>query len=471
MSARKKICILGAGIAGLTVAYELSKHHDVVLIEKKKDVGGWIETDDQSAFFFEKGPRTFPTRRSKALLELALELGLEEELIPTAPNAKKRYLLHQGKLHLAPTNPLSLITSPLTKGLLTHLLFKEWRIPTVHEDETIWEFAQRRLGNRTADLLFDPLAKGIFGGDAKALSVEACFPFLKELERESGSLIKGMLKGKKRHHRLPSALEKSSLFTFRSGVKTLVRALKDQIAGEVALEESVLRLVSAGGKWEVVTNRRRLSADLLISALPAFETGSLFQSIDAPLSVALRSIPYEGLTLVHVGFEKSVLKKEGFGYLVPSCENQCALGVIFDSSIFPQHNRRHPETRMTLIFPEGLESVEEAVFETLQEHLQIHDRPTFLQISKVSQAIPQYRLGHVEMIRGLKQRLQENFPGCFLVGSYMHGVSVNDCIDRARLVTKHAKQIAKEDDNPIPQARRCDSVGNLLNKGLNKVEI
>lgn len=458
MSARKKICILGGGIAGLTVAYELSKQHDVVLLEKKKEVGGWIETDDRSPFFFEKGPRTFPTRRSKSLLELALELGLEGELIPADPNVKKRYIRYQGKLQLAPSNPLSLITSPLTKGLLLHLLFKEWRIPVVREDESIWEFARRRLGARSADLLFDPMVKGVFGGDAKALSVEACFPFLKKLEREKGSLIKGVLKGEKKGCRLPLALEKSSLFSFRQGVKTLMNALKDQIEGELSLEESALQLDYVGGGWEVVTNRRRLFADLLISALPSFEIGALFQSIDAPLSAALRSIPYEGLTLVHVGFEKRVLKNEGFGYLVPSCEDQRVLGVIFDSSIFPQHNRRPLETRLTMIFPKGGENMEALALRTLQDHLHIHETPPFLQISTASRSIPQYRLGHREIVEDIELRMQELFPSCFLVGSYLKGVSVSDCIEQARLTAKIAEQLGKEEAYPLPETRRVAAV-------------
>ena len=471
MSARKKVCILGGGIAGLTAAYEFSKHHNVVLIEKKKGVGGWIETDDQSPFFFEKGPRIFPTRRSVALLELALELGLEKELISTGPHVMKRYILHRGKLELLPTNPFSLITSPLTKGVLTHLLFKEWRIPASHDDETIWEFAQRRLGHRVADLLIDPFMKGVFGGDSKALSVEACFPLLKALEREHGSLVKGMMKRKRRRHRFPPSLDKASLFSFRSGTQTLVSALKDQIEGEVAHEERALQLVPLEGGWEIVTNRRRLSADLLISSLPAFEMGALLKSIDASLSVALRSIPYLGLTLVHVGFKKRVLKKEGFGYLVPSCENQQALGVMFDSSIFPQHNRHPLETRLTLIFPGGIDSVEERTLQTLKDHLQIHETPTYFQISKAPQAIPQYHLGHVETIKGIHQRLQECFPSCLLVGSYLNGVSVSDCIQHARLVAKQAEQIAKEDDKPVPKARRCDAEGNLSNKILNTFEV
>lgn len=44
------------------------------------------------------------------------------------------------------------------------------------EPESIWDFAARRIGPEAADKLVSPMVTGIFGGDAKALSVEYCFP-------------------------------------------------------------------------------------------------------------------------------------------------------------------------------------------------------------------------------------------------------------------------------------------------------
>ncbi len=432
MRARKKAVILGAGISGLTAAYDLSKNHDVIVLEKKERVGGWIETDDQSPFFFEKGPRTFPTRRANSLLQLALELGLESELIPTSSHAKKRYILHRGALCPVPASPLSLISSPLTKGLLSRLLFKEWRIPPQEEDETVWEFARRRLGRKASDLLFDPLIKGIFGGDSKRLSVEASLPFLKELERNHGSLLKGMFKSKKKRVTPPSSLENSSLFAFRSGVRCLIRALCNQIEGEIVVGEGALEITKREDVWEVVTHKRRLSADLLISALPAFEGASLFESIDSELAQQLSSIPYKGLTLVHCGFESEVLAREGFGYLIPSCEKEEALGVFFDSSIFPQQNRLPKETRLTVILPESVDFPEERALHVLLSHLKIKEGPSFIKVSKAQQAIPQYHLGHLEIISKIESRLKQKHPTALMVGSAFKGVSVNECICQAR---------------------------------------
>lgn len=39
----------------------------------------------------------------------------------------------------------------------------------------------------------DPMCRGIFAGDIKKLSVKSCLPQVYNLEKESGSVVKGML--------------------------------------------------------------------------------------------------------------------------------------------------------------------------------------------------------------------------------------------------------------------------------------
>ena len=80
---KETIIILGGGISGLTVAYELAKHQDrfqVRLIEQNDHLGGWIDTDTSTGFFFEKGPRVFRGSRSSHLLALEKEIELKDEI-------------------------------------------------------------------------------------------------------------------------------------------------------------------------------------------------------------------------------------------------------------------------------------------------------------------------------------------------------------------------------------------------------
>ena len=59
MPSNKKIVVIGAGISGLTTAYLLFKEgYDVVVLEKKDNVGGSIETVDANGFLFDRGPNS-----------------------------------------------------------------------------------------------------------------------------------------------------------------------------------------------------------------------------------------------------------------------------------------------------------------------------------------------------------------------------------------------------------------------------
>ena len=60
------VLIIGAGPAGLTAAYELSKsQNNVVVLEKKTRVGGLAETKVFGNFRYDIGPHRFFTKNKK----------------------------------------------------------------------------------------------------------------------------------------------------------------------------------------------------------------------------------------------------------------------------------------------------------------------------------------------------------------------------------------------------------------------
>jgi oxygen-dependent protoporphyrinogen oxidase len=431
MLATKKILILGGGISGLSLAYQLGKAAQVTLIEKEKSLGGWAQTQRQLPYFFEKGPRTFPVARSHALLQLCKEVGLEDQILLSSPQAKKRYLWHKHKLRSIPGNPFA---SPM-RSLVAALVFKEWRIPPNFADETIWEFAARRFTPAVADLFFDPITQGIFAGDARELSIQSCFPFLKRLERDYGSLLKGAVwhRYQKNPSPLPT-LPQSSLFSFKGGVSTLIEYLRKKTKGNIILGEEVIRLTQQSGGWLVATPKNNYRADIIISALPAMQLAKLVAPLSAEIASLLASIPYQPLTIAHVGYASKVLTNPGFGYLIPSCEQEKIGGMVFDSSLFPEHNHQPRETRLTALMRGLVESPEEIVSYALHKHLHICSQPHFLHISHASASIPHYLVGHQQKVERLQALMVQYFPSAFLVGSYLNGVSVNDCIAQAMRV-------------------------------------
>ena len=395
----KKMLIAGGGISGLTARYYLSKHDpncEITLLEKGSSLGGCIQTS-LSPVFFEKGPRTFRVSRSQPLLQLIEDLGLSSEILYSHPKALRRFLWKKGKLRaLTPFSPISF---PLFFSLL-----KEWRQPPcTTRDETIASFARRRFGHSVAETFFDPLTLGIFGGNMENLSMSACFPNLKAMETTYGSLTRAFLKKKRDRETKPA------LFTLRGGLQTLIDRLAEKGRGAIHLN----------------TPLTSLKEGPLLLALPAPATKSLFSN-DTDIQAFFDPLEVIGLTVVYVAFKKDLLRKRGFGYLVPSSEKDPVLGVVFDSVIFPMQNESPFETRLTVMLKRG--GVDTAL-QGLRRHLDIREVPSHVSLKKWDQVLPQYGIDHLERVAAFERHLQKHYPHIQCTGNFLRGVSVSQCVE------------------------------------------
>ncbi len=446
---RKRVVILGAGISGLATAWYLRRTHaalDITLVEKTHRPGGWLHTDYTTGFHFEKGPRTFKVDKSPSILQLVSELDLSSSLVCSTAERHHRYLWHDETLYKFPSHPLGFLCSPLTKGLLRALL-TEWKQPVKNSDETVWEFVLRRFNYDVARLLFDPLVVGIFGGDIRKISVRAAFPLLKEWEEKRGSITRGFfhaLKERKRETH-PLGLAGNTLFSFKGGMEQLSHTLVSQVGATLLYGHEAKQIAWEGEVIRVITAEREIEADLLFFALPAKETGLLLQSHDPEMAHELLNLHSQGIAVVSVAYDAPVLPVEGFGYLISTSANEDILGVVFDSSIFPEHNRTREETRLTIKLEERGRSEEELIQAALQgirRHLNIARGPSAIHFTRSLRAIPQYGVGYLEKIGALDKRFWQRFPQCRLVGNYLTGVGVDACIQRAKTMVSSLVQRA-----------------------------
>lgn len=386
-----KILILGGGISGLTAAWRLGKllpQHHITLIEKSSRLGGWIETGE----LFEKGPRTFSAARSPSLLRLIAEAGLQEEILFSLPSAKTRYLWHRGKLQSA---------ASLFWPHAWRLLF-EPLLPHAKGEETIHAYATRRFGTTVAELFFDPLTLGVFAGDSRTLSMQACFPNL------PSPLLRAFFK---RKEKFPGAL-----FTLKRGMQSLVDALTKKLQADILLDTEVVSL----DRGQVVTTRGTFGADAIFSALPVHSLGALLP--DMP------KIASASLTVVNIGFSHPVMTKNGYGYLVPSKEKEELLGMIFDSEVFGG-----PGCKLTAMVRPSAKCPEKAALEGLSRHLGIRSSPDRLEVHHAHRAIPQLDVGQKAMLLSWEASLK-NF---FILGNYMDGPGVEQCVARSEKMIRN----------------------------------
>lgn len=440
---KKRVIILGAGISGLATAWYLSRtglELDIAVLEKSHRPGGWLHTDHTTGYHFEKGPRTFKVDKCPSTMQLIAELGLENEVIWSEAKPHHRYLWHEGELRRFPTNPISFLFSPLTKGFIRALL-TEWKRPVKNGDETVWEFVLRRFNYDVARLFFDPMVVGIFGGDIRKISVRACFPRLKNWEEKYGSVTQGFferIKEKRKESKFSQAVggvPMSAIFSFQGGIERLPQSIASQTPATFHYNSEVSDISFIGDEVVVKTNNQEFRADYLFSALPIKETASLFETHVPEIAREFSIIPSEGIAVVNFGYDANVLPVQGFGYLTPTYAHEDILGVVFDSSVFSEHNRLSQETRLTIKLEEDRRSEEkyvEAALKGIRRHLGISRTPQAISFKRATAAIPQYGVGHLEKMVELNTRFREHLPNCHLIGNYLRGVSVDLCITRAK---------------------------------------
>ncbi|KFM82234.1 Protoporphyrinogen oxidase, partial [Stegodyphus mimosarum] len=241
------VAIIGGGISGLSCAYYLKTlgHHKIrymFLLEKNLKFGGWIQTTRfPDGAVFEHGPRTIRVGSKSGYNAIALadELNLASRILPVTKNhslAKTNYILSNNELYPLPRDFKSMLakTPPFSKALFLYGLKEMWTKKSEIDDESVYSFVERRVGQEIADFVFDPLCRGIAAGDARELSVRSMFPSLYEGEQQHGSFVKSLLKS--RHDQpmfeyMYSDLVKKSCsemwrsWTFKTGLSEIIDAL------------------------------------------------------------------------------------------------------------------------------------------------------------------------------------------------------------------------------------------------------
>ncbi|PRP80426.1 protoporphyrinogen oxidase-like [Planoprotostelium fungivorum] len=459
----RTIAILGGGVSGLTAGYLLSKKFPTAtlhVIEGSSHFGGWVKTKKHSTpkgdFLFEKGPRSIrPVGNGKKTLGLIEDLGLNNAVIfGKEEAAKRRFVLSGGQVKELPSSLFGLF-GQMGRKILPGVLLEAFKAKKEEEEEeTIDQFFRRRFGDTITDELVAAMALGIWGGDIRKLSMDACFPSLVQFEKQHGSVLKGMLFPRKKQVN-PAQTEsefvkentnKGSTFSFEGGLQTLVDGLVDRLSRRPQVQlhpKCKVRTLrpSGDGKLIVEADDLTIYADEVISTLPASAICSLLPP-DSPTAIALKNIPSVSIAAINLGYHEDVLPSDvrGFGYLVPPREGDKILGVTFDSVVFPQHNDDHgdeQQTRLTVMMGGDLSNgkqvvdvknvdekeIESIARDALKRHLDYMDAVV------CRDAIPQYTVGHQKRVKEIKEIAQgELGPKVYLTGTTFNGAGINDCI-------------------------------------------
>jgi oxygen-dependent protoporphyrinogen oxidase len=469
----RRIVIVGGGIAGLSAAYYISKiaHEplEVSLLEAGSYWGGKLVTAREDDFVVEGGPDTFIVTKPWAL-DLCRQLGLDGRLKGTNPEQKNTYILHNGRLHPLPGGLTMMIPTEFGPMIRTGLLSwgakarmgADFLIPPAarNGDESLGAFVTRRLGRQPYERLIEPLMSGIYAGDGDLLSLQATFPYLRDLELEYGGLVKGALALRRRRNRnngrrnsqrtsKTTAGSRSIFLTPQTGLAEIVEALVARLQAaevELRLNANVMNIeVRDKGFRLRLPHDESMEVDGLILATPAYVSGDLLAVIAPGLAADLKGIPYATTATVSLAYQERDLRRplDGYGYVIPRSEGRQALACTWTSTKFP-HRAPHGYALLRVFIgragqEDDLAWDEDSLLQMAQHEVRstlgIQAEPVLKKVYKWDRAMPQYNLGHPARLERISARM-ETFPSLALAGNGYEGIGIPDCIHSGELAAK-----------------------------------
>ena len=471
---KKRIAIVGGGISGLTAAYMLHRDYadtcEFTLFEANRRLGGIIETVHADGFTIECGPDSWVTEKPWAE-QLARELGLAHELLPSNDRERRTYIARGGSLAalpdamrmMVPTDLNAMLASPLfTESAKQAYIAELTRAPElratallnrgIDPDESIAAFVRRHFGDEVVNTVAGPLLAGVFGGDIEKLSARSLLDPFVTMEAQHGSLITGMQQ-RDRTSGIPV------FTTLASGLGTLVARLQQTLpSASIRLSCPVLAVGPLPGGWVVETPNDREQFDRILIATPLDTTRQLLGSL--PLAEAQRAatlLPADAASglVVALGYKAQTKPAptipKGFGLLVAASPagNHSLLACTF---LHQKFHGRAPEGA-TLLRAFFASSAADELSRRSDREIAVIARNQLVEllgplpeqaditiVRRWPRSLPQYEIGHLARMEEFRICLS-TLNGMAVAGNAFRGVGLPDLV---RDSTQAAHALARD---------------------------
>lgn len=466
------VVVIGGGISGLSAAYYLQRQARAAgvplrytLVERDACFGGKLVTDTVGEFVVEGGPDSILTQKPWGL-QLVRELGLADQLIGTNELPRKVYFLAnrrpvpmpEGMTLIVPTKLGPFLRTPLLSPLGKLRMLLDLVIPPRQgdADETLADFISRRFGREALLKLAEPLLAGIHNSESDRQSLLATFPRLREIERQHGSLIRGMRAGRRKTEdegrkkptsaaQNATSVPQSPFVTLKGGIAALAEALVRALDGRVIGGMGVAALEhdpSASQPYRVrLQSGEILDADAVILTAPAFSAADLVEQIQPQLAAGLRQIRYVTTGTVSLAYAKRDIGEplDGYGLVIPRTERRRINAVTISSAKFA--HRAPADAALLRVFVGGSRNPAAAELDDaplvelaraeLRDILGIRAEPLWSRIYRWPRSNPQYDVGHLARVDALEALCP---AGLYLAGSAYRGVGIPDCVRQGQAV-------------------------------------
>ena len=329
------IAIVGAGLAGLTAAFELrNSGHTVDVYEGNDRIGGKLYTVAFDGGPTDMGAEAFIARRPEAK-QLVEELGLQDSLV--SPSGMRSLLYVDGETRAMPAGGMMGI--PSTSEPVAHLVSEETarRIDTEAEregfewtiggDMSVGALVRERYGDDVVDNIVSSLLGGVYSCTADDLGVRATVPQLAaEFDRLAAdgpvhlsTAVANLEAARKKAMAAAGASKPSKpapiFASFREGYQELYEALAEQSGANIYVD-AFIPSISREGEGFRLKGGEDTVYDRVLLATPAPTTALLLRDIAPEASEALRSVELANSAVVGLRFATDEGLPENSGVLV-----------------------------------------------------------------------------------------------------------------------------------------------------------
>ena len=438
---RRRIAVVGGGIAGLAAAHALATHDaapEVVLFEGDTRLGGKLHTSPFAGHpAIDEGPDAFLARLPWGT-GLAKAVGLGDELVsPAAGKAavwwNSLHDIPQGLLLGMPTDVLALAKSRLIPwpGKL-RAATEPFRPRTSLDDDSLGGYVRRRFGDAVHLRLVDPLVGSIYAADTDHFSLAAVAQIADLAGKARSILIAGRKMPK------PSPTAGPVFYAPAGGMGALAQATARaaQAAGATLRTGAVVQQVARDGEGWMVDGER---FDALLLACPAAASAALLRDVLPDTAAALATIPVADVAMVTLAIPAATWPdhlRALSGYLVPKPVQHLVTAASFGSQKWAHWaSDDHVVLRISLgrdglpvLHLDDQQLLTAAVHE-VGRHLGLDLQPSASRVTRWAGAFPQYRPHHAAKVAAIEATLPR---GLALAGAGYHGIGVPACINSAQ---------------------------------------
>lgn len=507
----KRLAIIGGGITGLSAAWHAQQAgFEIELFEATEKLGGILGTIYWDGRLIEGAADNFATLDDEAI-QWCRKMGLENEFISPSADHRLAMVLHHGKPKpipagfslVQPTRIWPIATTQVLSLFGKIRLLYEYFVPArrQEEDESLYDFAQRRLGKETFERLVEPIVGGIFTADPKRLSMQATLPQFVRMEKEHGGLIKGFLAQRRkqrqnksneatgttnaatRQHTIEQQASGARYAQFmapKQGMTWWIDAITQQLTHtKIHLNTKVQSLsrlspeptsiepidfnTASSSQWELtLASGEKKNFDAVIIATPSAIAARLLQAVDTVTAERLDKLRTASSAVVAMIIQRKDVSKMAwcFGIVIPQIEHRQVLAVSFTGLKYP--GRVNDDEFLVRIFmggsthPEMMQWSDEKLTQVasaeLGEMIGWNGSTRWSKVIRWVDAMPQYDVGHVAKVSEMEAGLAAKAPSIRVAGASFNGVGIPQCVRSGRRATEQLSEFFTSTATPTNRA-------------------